>query len=196
MYVIGNNDTKVYLGNTGIQSGIKDHNEFISRLTSKVAIENDIDPSKVAVFFFDDESAETERIMNFDSFDLVWAGTEPDVIIGVDFSPEDNKKYVKVITDKENIEGDGIDKANLTFTVYLPDKVTVATDVNVTKLVPIDTPTKRIKMQISFVNGVATKEFKKSEDLMYGEYTFPALIREFNGNIKVLERAKVNIYVG
>lgn len=194
MYVIGRNDTEAYLGNTGMQSGIKDHEEFKTRVKTKVALENNIDPSIVSMFYLDDGSNEAERIINFESFDLVWTGGEPNEIGGVDFSPQDNKRKVKVTTDKEQIAADGVDAATLTFQVYLPDGVTIDTSVVGDKFIPVDTPTKRILMKVTFIDGSGFKEFKKVEDLVYGNYIFPSMVKEFN-NLKIIERASVNIYL-
>jgi len=122
---------------------------------------------------------EEDRIRNGDSYSLIWIANE---VTGIDFSLEDAKLYLKIYSDKAEIDGDGNEEAQITFEFWKTDKSAIDTSINIISKIPIFTPNKHAWINISIVNGTATEPFKTTE---YGKWIFPSELKRFE-NVRVL----------
>jgi hypothetical protein len=120
------------------------------------------------------------------------------VVTGLDFSVEDAKQLVGIVTDvsedriRRYLDGT-FDTMNVTVTVYNSD-LTVDTTMNDAKTFDIlNTTGKRIPSEIQFTNGVATFQFKPEH---FGYYTFPAdIVRTGKDEeFRVKNRLSIEVY--
>jgi hypothetical protein len=131
--------------------------------------------------------ADEARASKADDFVLEWTG---DAVTGLDFADEDGKRVVDFIPDKTVVDGDGVDVATVTVTLYEADGSTVASGVNANPIVPIQKGLEVVKTRIDFTAGVATIQVKGTEGK---ELRIPAVEKIENNNVRVREIAKISI---
>lgn len=166
-----------------------------SRLINESGVaENDID-----IFFVTNTAGDVtlERVLKGDEFTLTWSN---DVITGLNFSAEDDKKLLTVTTDKALImQGNGSpDIATLTFTVSDPSTPeTPDASYNLTKYINCYFNNLGIvKIKVEFVAGVKAISFSKETYLPLGKYSFPVNGRyaDDEKTLKANSYALVEIY--
>lgn len=129
--------------------------------------------------FYQMTAPEEVRTRNGDEFDYVWTGSD---LTGMTFAPEDAKRIIKLFTDTDEIDGDGVDVANLTLQVWQTDNSAIDTAVNVTaKPIPIGTPDGERLARITIVNGLATKAFTSTKP---GLWRFPGISKRYK-NVRI-----------
>lgn len=197
MFILANNETnKIYNDGYVSHSNLKEQykiDKFKARILTKYSKKLGIPESKLEFYWVTEETdpnSPCQRIMNGESFDLVWTN---DKITEIDFTPEDTKGYLKFETDKAAIVGDGNDTAEISLTVYEANKV-IINEITATKLVPIKTPLGVIKAEMSVIYGVGTLQFKKINDLPLGSYSFPATGKYLWG-FRIWEYVHVDVYL-
>jgi len=123
---------------------------------------------------------EQDRVKNGDSYEFTWTDNE---LTGIDFALEDDKQYIKVYADKTEIDGDGIEEAQITFEIWKTDKTSIDTSVGSTIKIPVLTPIGRGRkwIKVSIVNGTVTMPFKSIES---GAWIFLSEFKRF-GNLRV-----------
>lgn len=131
-------------------------------------------------------NVDAERIENGDEFDLVWDG---DAIDGVDFAVEDAKFIVDFTTDKDRIDGDGVDTATVSIQIYQNDGTTPA-GVNASKVVPILKDGRSVLTRVTLTDGAGSILVTRSEG---GSYRFPAVNKIDNNNVRVRTIAEVDV---
>jgi len=137
--------------------------------------------------FYKMSATEENRIINLDNYVLTWAVNE---VTAIDFSPEDSKRFVKIYSDVSEIDGDGIDEAQITLEVWKSDGSGIDTAVTATSKISVLTPNGKRWMKVSVVNGTVTKTFKTTID---GTWIFPADMKRFE-NVRVKgSRLKIEV---
>lgn len=131
------------------------------------------------------------RLLDGDSFDFVYDGGG---IIDLDFSVEDNKKWVFVSVSKSMVIKNGVDSTTITFEIWKSDQSEIDTTVNESNLlIPIKSPLCEMYVKSAIVNGVCSFDFVPEE---YGTYIFP-FVRKHFGNYRVIERVFIeSVYEG
>ena len=114
------------------------------------------------IFILDPNSTEAKRIRAGDEHVFIWNG---DIITGIDFSIEDNRKLFMIRTVdpdnksivKDTIVGNNIDSVVIQTRTCLADG-TLDTSVNATTLIPVIVPdTRIIYLKATIVNGVGNE---------------------------------------
>lgn len=136
--------------NTGSTSLYPSFEEIRSNVSDQIGI----DESDLFVLSVTD-SAIIARLVNRDSFTILWDSEE---ITGLDFSPEDNKLFIKFEQDKKFIASNGTDSATITVTIYESDGSTIK-PVNVTKIIEGVLNGVPTAIHLDFVNGIAERIF-------------------------------------
>jgi len=199
MWIVGNKNTNEILNN-----GFASHNKtltqseldaFKARIKTKFAERNNLQEGDISAYWINynlNPSSDHARILSGDEFTAVWSNNE---IVGVDFTVEDTKGWIKFESNKNNIEGDGVDETIITLTVYESNKSTIKTSLSTVnpKLVPVQTPNGIIKAAMSVTNGVGQLVFKKINDLPLGRYVFPAKDKYLWG-YRVWEYTEIDVY--
>lgn len=147
-----------------------------------------------SILHFDNNGITALRILNGDDYDVSWdAGTPNGEIIGVDFTVEDNKRFVKVSIDKNEIDGDGIDEAVLTIEIWKADQSGIETSINADVSLPVITPNRKgiVYTPVSIVNGVGTININTT---VYGRWTFPGLNKRYK-NFRILNNVYLDVRV-
>lgn len=150
--------------------------------------------SDYSILHLDNSGISALRILNGDEYDVVWSDVSPDgEISDVDFTTEDNKKFVKVSIDKNEIDGDGIDEAVLTVEIWQSDQSGIATNINTDVSLPVITPDRKgiVYTPISIINGVGTININTT---IYGRWTFPGLNKRYK-NFRILNNVHLDVRV-
>lgn len=195
MLLYGTKGNETYLGNTGFTSGVTNQQTWINKIKAAIAAEYSTAPNNISVWYTPDSDTSgsvSRRIMDGDSFNVNWTNNE---ISGVDFSPEDDKKYIHIAVGKADIKADGVDSTMLDFKVYKKDGQTIDNTYNSTELVEVDTPNGVVKFSVPFSSGMISLVLIKDANLPIGKYTFPAIMKEIAGKFKVLQRVTANFYI-
>jgi hypothetical protein len=180
MYIVGKRSDQSILFTSGRYSENPTKKSILNWASAQFGGSN----SDYDVFFIDDSTNKSERIQNGDEFLLEWTlitkkeeeqdgiakETSRWCITDIDFSPEDNKKWLSFSIDKNNIVADGNKTIDITVNVLTPDKKSIDTKVTTNILIPVQTPTREAKMRFQIASGVYTKTFSTLE---YGEWTIP-----------------------
>jgi len=122
-------------------------------------------PADYVVYRLDD-TTEVPRYRDGDGWLATWTS---DAITAVSFDVEDAKWIADFSLDKDTINGDGVDTAVMTLTVYLADGVTVST-LNANRIIPILKDGGVLYTLMDLTAGVATVSVKR---LGGGSYQFP-----------------------
>lgn len=139
------------------------NNVDINAYKEAIAINHGGIGSDYYIFTLDSESTEAKNIRAGYEHTFIWDG---DIITGVDFSIEYNRKLFTIRTVdpdnksivKDTMMGDGIDSIILIVKTCFPDGVTVDTSVNATALIPVIVPdTRIIYLKATIINGVANE---------------------------------------
>lgn len=147
--------------------------------------------------YFESTDEDVVRFRDGWERDLVWSGNE---ITDIDWSPEENKVWIKMYSDEVEIKNDGVDSVNLRLEVWKADLSGIATNINTTADVPIKTPDGNRWAKATVVNGVFEKSFKTTKP---GEWVFPGLGKRFTStsgqkarifNQVVLQVSEVGIF--
>lgn len=169
--------------------------DFKVKIITKYAINLSIPESQLEFYWViesNNPSSDCQRIINGDAFICTWSNNH---IVGIDFTPEDTKGYLKFESDKTKISGNGINEtASITLTVYESDKVTIKTNITATKFVPIQTPQGSILAKMDVLNGIGYLTFGKIVDIPLGHYVFPSPVKNL-WNYKIWEYAEIDIYL-
>lgn len=157
-------------------------------------------PENVSSYFISNTPGDSdrERLLAGDEFNLEWTVNE---ISGIDFSPEDNKGYLSVETDKNFINDTGapiLGTANVTFTMLDKDK-NVDTDFNDTIFIRIhNNVIDGVFQKLTFVNGISTLEIKKDDSNFHGGMIIPLgeKYADLSGSIRINNKIIIHIYKG
>lgn len=137
------------------------------------------------VFYFSDESEECKRIMDRNSFELIW---DNDKITEIDFTTEDNKQYLSFEVNKKVISKNKTDNILMVGKILLSDATSLDTTFNDTLLIPIQTPTSIIILKAKFKNGICNHNLVTEQ---YGTYKYPAN-NKYVEELKVLEQITID----
>lgn len=161
---------QVSTGNLVHKSSIYPKASSVSAADIKTNISNikDIPENDLSVFEVID-SGIINRIRNKDSYDLVWSKSG---ITGLDFSPEESKRFIKITTDKQRIVANGSDTATIIIEIWKADLSEIDSKVNADVLMDVRSSFYgQIKQSVKVSSGTATISFSTS---IPGTWAFPA----------------------
>lgn len=130
-------------------------------------------------------AADLDKIVDGWEYTITWAGNE---ITGVDFSTEENKRWIKVTVNKTEIDDDGVDSLTLRLEVWKADQSGIDTNVTASAKIPILTPNGEKWVKASVVNGVREVSFSTTKS---GEWVVPSRVR-FN-NVRTMDQASFDV---
>ena len=141
-----------------------------------------------SVYVIDDDDSVCTRISNTNDFVLIW---ESNNIVGLDFSIDDNKKWLSVIGECDSINGelyvkkDGIDSITVKSEILLPDKSGRDVSYNESIMIPISTPNGIKHLYIKYTNGYNEYIFNPVQHTnSIGNYNIPSTHKSI-GDIKI-----------
>ena len=137
-------------------------------------------PTDYSLYRGDSDTPEGIRVNQGDEYVLVWTANE---ITGLDFTTQDNKRWLKVAVAADTVLADGVDTVAVTLEVWDKDLVAIE-PLNLTREIPVDSPQGQVRIRITLVNGVATVNFKTTQA---GYWKFPTSVRELPGGTRVVE---------
>lgn len=146
----------------------------------KNAVDNYGGVSDDYMVFFITDVLVMKRILAGQSYEVIYKNEVPE---SVDFTVEENKRWLQIDVSKENVLKDGVDSVEITFSVLKQDQSGIVTTLNTNMFVNIMTPIGRVKVRLTFVNGVCVWDFKPE---FHGKYIFPDKL--YVGNYRVVER--------
>ncbi len=151
---------------------------------------NSLDVSNVKIYEM--SQAEIMRGREQDEFVAVWSG---DNLTGIDFSPEDDKRFISFSSDKTRIEANGNEVATITIRL-LQNDATTPWSVNVSnKYFKISSSLGNvIEKKVDFVSGVATINFSVPS-LLAGFWQIPSLSDKRFENFKILNPLTISAYL-
>lgn len=163
-YISGRIADHVIVEKTGIAGDVN-----IDAYMAAIAINHGGVASDYYLFTLADNSTEVMRLQRGDEHEFIWVN---DVITGIDFSIENNRKLFTIRTVdpnnksvvKDTMVGDGVDSIIIQTKTTLPDEVTVDTSINATALMPVMVPDGRlIYLKANIVNGVGDEIIFKTK---------------------------------
>lgn len=174
VYVIGNRSTEELVYKTG---------QYITSPPSVSTILNhvseDFDVPVSGLCSYGVKGPIEDRLQSNDDFDLTWSEVynpqtsgSINTIVGLDFTPEDNKRIVIFFAvDPENEEnlkqeiiGDGVDFSRVYVKAFLPDLSAIDASFNEELKIPFKDPDGRIAFsKVTLTNGVGYKDFKTTK---------------------------------
>ncbi len=176
MYVVGKKADESFVARSGIYySPIPNNNTILTNIIKKFGgIAAHYNVFKVTDF------NEQDRIMNSDSFLLTW---ESNIITGIDFTPENSKKFIEFSVDKNVVLRNGTDFIIMQAKILNSDGVTVDTTFNDTLSLPVGVPYGGhvVKIRGKFTDGVMSRQFMPEA---LGGYFYPDNKVRF-GNLRV-----------
>jgi hypothetical protein len=172
IYVIGDKTTEELVKQTANYTSAPPINQILANESDRVGV-----PVSGLYAYGIKDQAILQRLDARDSYDLVWSGVfDPQTsgtvnsIVDLDFSSENNKRWIQSLTDKEEIVADGADTATVTIRIIKADKSGIDTNVTTTQNVPIDTPDGPGEAKISITNGVGNLSLATTR---HGYWTIP-----------------------
>lgn len=154
-----------------IKRGIKDIPMI--RFRQALCVNKGIDDSNLEFYYVDKDDAGAQMVMDGGSYELVWSG---DSIIGIDATPETSKRILKAHASKPEIVADGTDTTTVTIEIWKADGSSIDQNINTTTDIPIVTPSGKRRVNVTFTNGVASRDFKTTKD---GEWQFPMRMKRY-----------------
>jgi len=136
--------------------------------------------------FFHMDATDEARIKDGWDYDIVWTTNE---ITDIDFSPEENKRWVKFTADKTEIDDDGVDSVEIIMEIWDKDLTGIETGISTTSSVPILTPSGEKWTKASIVNGIRTKNFTTTKS---GTWVFPSRSNRFK-NVRVFNQIVLTV---
>lgn len=180
-FIIANGDTQEFL----------QWAEYGSDSLSAVQIESALQPG--AAFTVKawevTDTALQDRIKAGDEISIQWSNGE---ITGINFTPEDSKRYVKITSDKGNIAADGADSCTITFEIFESDGITPAA-IDTTVLIDVlSSAFGVIPYRVQITGGSAAVIFSTTTP---GSWSFPADPQRY-ANFKISAQAVIKSYLG
>lgn len=117
---------------------------------------------------------------------ITWTDNE---ITGVDFSPEENKLWVKFTADKTEIDDDGVDSVQITLEIWEADQSGIKTNLTASSQIPILTPNGEKWSNASVIDGVKVKNFSTTKS---GTWVFPSKAKRFK-NVRVMNQIVLTV---
>jgi hypothetical protein len=131
--------------------------------------------------------ADANRYNDGSSYAIIWNNGN---VVGLDFSEENSKLWIKPATNKINIKDDGIDSATITIEIWRANLTNLANSVNISGTpLPITTPDGTRIVRFNIVNSVATATFKTTKS---GTYIFPSESLRYK-NLRVFNQVTIEV---
>lgn len=137
--------------------------------------------------YYEMQAGDADKVADGWAYTPVWASGE---IIGVDFTSETGKPWVKLSSTKSFIANDGVDSTVITLEVWKPNLSEIQTNVQRTAFrVSIVTPDGDRFVRINIVNGVGVATFKTTKA---GTYIFPSDAKRY-GTMRIFNQLKIEV---
>lgn len=162
LYIVGRISDHVI-----VESGIRsDFNN--AEMRAAIAINYGGVAADYDIFTMNDSTAKARRFAKGDDWSAVWTGN---TITDIDFTAEDNKKWLDVTASKNEIEADNTDGNLITINMLVPDKSGIDTSFTGRVNIMCRTPAGVNRIRFGFTNGVATKTIRTDKA---GDWRIPA----------------------
>ena len=136
--------------------------------------------------YYEMQGTDEVRLLDGWEHELVWTDN---AITSVDFSAEENKRWLKFSIDKTEISDDGVETVEITLELWKADLSGIETNITASASLAILTPAGERWTKAGVVNGVKVKNFKTTKS---GAWVFPSRAKRF-GNFRVFNQVTLQV---